>query len=94
MAVITYKTQIFGACAILGSVDWLYLFWNLLRGLPLSLLTLHYRVSISMMGLAFVLVLLAGYKSLQHYFQVPDKTWSSARLMRAFARDSIIYFLW
>ncbi|KAG2040272.1 hypothetical protein BDR03DRAFT_1090041 [Suillus americanus] len=70
-----HKAQIFGACAILGSVDWLYLFW------------------VPMMGLDFVLVLLAGYKSLQHYFQVPDKTWSGARLMRGFARDSILYFL-
>ncbi|KAG1900048.1 uncharacterized protein F5891DRAFT_1189138 [Suillus fuscotomentosus] len=81
MAVIIYQyeknheAQIFGACAILGSVDWLYLFW------------------VPMMGLDFVLVLLAGYKSLQHYFQVPDKNWSGARLMRAFARDSILYFL-
>ncbi|KAG1749553.1 hypothetical protein EDB19DRAFT_1904672 [Suillus lakei] len=81
MAVIIYQyeknheAQIFGACAILGSVDWLYLFW------------------VPMMGLDFVLVLLAGYKSLQHYFQVPDKTWSGARLMRTFARDSILYFL-
>ncbi|KAG2139056.1 hypothetical protein DEU56DRAFT_333110 [Suillus clintonianus] len=81
MAVVIYQyeknheTQIFGACAILGSVDWLYLFW------------------VPMMGLDFVLVVLAGYKSLQHYFQVPDKSWSGARLMRTFARDSILYFL-
>ncbi|KAG2139057.1 hypothetical protein DEU56DRAFT_912311 [Suillus clintonianus] len=80
MAVIVYlyekdhEAQIFGACCILGSVDWLYLFW------------------VPMMGLDFVLVVLAGYKSLQHYFQVPDKTWSGARLMRTFARDSILYF--
>lgn len=32
---VDHETQIFGACAILGSVDWLYLFWYLLRGLPL-----------------------------------------------------------
>ncbi|KAG1856628.1 hypothetical protein DFJ58DRAFT_337261 [Suillus subalutaceus] len=70
-----HKAQIFGVCAIVESVDWLYLFW------------------VPMMGLDFVLVLLAGYKSLQHYFQVPDKTWSGARLMRTFARDSILYFL-
>ncbi|KAG1819786.1 uncharacterized protein BJ212DRAFT_1555326 [Suillus subaureus] len=50
-------------------------------------------LGVPMMGLDLVLVLLAGYKSLQHYFQVPDKTWSGARLMRTFARDSIIYFL-
>ncbi|KAG1768981.1 hypothetical protein EDD22DRAFT_870215 [Suillus occidentalis] len=81
MAVIIYQyeknheAQIFGACAILGSVDWLYLFW------------------VPMMGLDFVLVVLAGYKSLQHYIQAPDKTWSGARLMRTFARDSILYFL-
>ncbi|KAG1819788.1 uncharacterized protein BJ212DRAFT_1343042 [Suillus subaureus] len=71
-----YKAQISGACAIVGSVDWLYLFW------------------VPMMGLDLVLVLLAGYKSLQHYFQVPDKTWSGARLMHVFARDSMLYFLW
>ncbi|OJA11194.1 hypothetical protein AZE42_06242 [Rhizopogon vesiculosus] len=80
MAVVVYlyekdhEVQIFGACSILGSVDWLYLFW------------------VPMMGLDFVLVVLAGYKSLQHYFQIPDKTWSGARLMRVFARDSILYF--
>ncbi|KAG1883015.1 hypothetical protein F4604DRAFT_319397 [Suillus subluteus] len=50
-------------------------------------------VGVPLMGLDSVLVLLAGYKSLQHYFQVPDKTWFGARLMRAFARDSILYFL-
>jgi hypothetical protein len=49
---------------------------------------------VPMMGLDFVLVVLAGYKSLQHYFRVPDKTWSGARLMRTFARDSVLYFLW
>ncbi|KAJ8591456.1 hypothetical protein M405DRAFT_932135 [Rhizopogon salebrosus TDB-379] len=80
MAVVVYiyekdhEAQIFGACCILGSVDWLYLFW------------------VPMMGLDFVIVVLAGYRSLQHYFQVPDKTWSGARLMRTFARDSILYF--
>ncbi|KAG1736925.1 uncharacterized protein EDB91DRAFT_497264 [Suillus paluster] len=51
------------------------------------------RIWVPMMGLDFVLVVLAGYKSLQHYFQVPDKTWSGAHLMRTFARDSILYFL-
>ncbi|KAG1856626.1 hypothetical protein DFJ58DRAFT_337142 [Suillus subalutaceus] len=70
-----HKAQIFGICAIVESVDWLYLFW------------------VPMMCLDFVLVLLAGYKSLQHYSQVPDKTWFGARLMRVFARDSILYFL-
>jgi hypothetical protein len=69
-----YKAQISGACAIIGSVNWLYLFW------------------VPVMGLDFVLVLLAGYKSIQHYRHVPDKTWFGARLMRVFARDSIIYF--
>ncbi|OAX36012.1 hypothetical protein K503DRAFT_784667 [Rhizopogon vinicolor AM-OR11-026] len=49
-------------------------------------------LGVPMMGLDFVLVVLAGYKSLQHYFQIPDKTWSGARLMRIFARDSILYF--
>ncbi|KAG1819789.1 uncharacterized protein BJ212DRAFT_1298207 [Suillus subaureus] len=81
MAVVVYlyekdhEAQIFGACCLLGSVDWLYLFW------------------VPMMGLDFVLVVLAGYKSLQHYLRVPDKTWSGARLMRTFARDSVLYFL-
>ncbi|KAG0692382.1 hypothetical protein DFH29DRAFT_513860 [Suillus ampliporus] len=62
MAVIVYmyekdrEAQIFGACCILGSVDWLYRFW------------------IPMTGLDFVVVVLAGYKSLQHYFHVPAKT--------------------
>ncbi|KAJ8591454.1 hypothetical protein M405DRAFT_932134 [Rhizopogon salebrosus TDB-379] len=80
MAVVIYlyekdrETKIFGACSILGAVNWLYLFW------------------VPMMSLDFVLVVLAGYKSLQHYLQVPDKTWSGARLMRTFARDSILYF--
>ncbi|KAG2132843.1 uncharacterized protein EDB93DRAFT_894011 [Suillus bovinus] len=69
-----HEAQIFGACCLLGSMDWLYLFW------------------VPMMGLEFVLVVLAGYKSLQHYLQVPDKTWSGARLMRTFARDSVLYF--
>ncbi|KAG1768982.1 hypothetical protein EDD22DRAFT_998100 [Suillus occidentalis] len=81
MAVIVYlyekdhEAQIFGACCLLGSMNWLYLFW------------------VPMMGFDFVLVVLAGYKSLQHYFRVPDKTWSGARLMRTFARDSVLYFL-
>ncbi|KAG2107986.1 uncharacterized protein F5147DRAFT_179365 [Suillus discolor] len=81
MAVVVYlyekdhEAQIFGACCLLGSMEWLYLFW------------------VPMMGLELVLVVLAGHKSLQHYFQVPDKTWSGARLMRTFARDSVLYFL-
>ncbi|KAG0699003.1 hypothetical protein DFH29DRAFT_877582 [Suillus ampliporus] len=98
MAVIVYmyekdrEAQIFGACCILGSVDWLYLFWYLLSWTIITiLLTLLFRIP--MMGLDFVLVVLAGYKSLQHYFKVPDKTWSGAHLMRTFARDSILYFL-
>lgn len=72
-------------------------------GLAVSLLVLTFVSSyadsplihlsrVPMMGLDFVLVVLAGYKSLQHYLQVPDKTWSGARLMRTFARDSILYF--
>ncbi|KAG0699007.1 hypothetical protein DFH29DRAFT_877585 [Suillus ampliporus] len=98
MAVIVYmyekdrEAQIFGACCILGSVDWLYRFWYLLSWTIITiLLTLLFRIP--MMGLDFVLVVLAGYKSLQHYFQVPDKTWSGAHPMRTFARDSILYFL-
>lgn len=81
MAVVVYlyekdhEAQIFGACCLLGSIEWLYLFW------------------VPMMGLELVLVVLAGHKSLQHYFQVPDKTWSGARLMRTFARDSVLYFV-
>jgi hypothetical protein len=76
-----------------------------IRGLDVSLLVLtfmeYYHDSnliflfrVPMMGLDFVLVVLAGYKSLQHYFRVPDKTWSGARLMRTFARDSVLYFIW
>jgi len=53
-----------------------------------------FSIRVPVMGLDFVLVLLAGYKSIQHYRHVPDKTWFGARLMRVFARDSIIYFFW
>jgi hypothetical protein len=64
-------------------------FVNSYRDPPLILLS-----RVPMIGLDFVLVALAGYKSLQHYSQIPDKTWSGARLMRIFARDSILYFFW
>ncbi|KAH7911919.1 hypothetical protein BJ138DRAFT_1149587 [Hygrophoropsis aurantiaca] len=46
-----------------------------------------------LMILDFILVVLVGYKSMQHYLRVPDKTWSGARLVRSLARDSFIYFL-
>ncbi|KAH7928153.1 hypothetical protein BV22DRAFT_1030973 [Leucogyrophana mollusca] len=41
----------------------------------------------------FILVALAGYKSVHHYRQVPNKNWSGARLMKTLARDSFVYFL-
>jgi hypothetical protein len=59
-----------------------------------TIYSLNILTRVPMMSLDFVLVVLAGYKSLQHYLQVPDKTWSGARLMRTFARDSILYFFW
>ncbi|KAH7905187.1 hypothetical protein BJ138DRAFT_1165241 [Hygrophoropsis aurantiaca] len=40
----------------------------------------------------FILIALVGYKSMQHYLRVPDRTWSGARLVRTLARDSFAYF--
>ncbi|KAG2132838.1 uncharacterized protein EDB93DRAFT_1093658, partial [Suillus bovinus] len=44
------------------------------------------------MAFDFVIMVLAGFKSMQHYLHVPDKTWSGARLMKILARDSFVYF--
>ncbi|KAG0699012.1 hypothetical protein DFH29DRAFT_938596 [Suillus ampliporus] len=45
-----------------------------------------------LMALDFVIMVLAGFKSLQHYYRVPNKNWSGAQLMKILARDSFIYF--
>jgi hypothetical protein len=41
-----------------------------------------------------VITVLAGFKSVQHYRRIPDKSWFSARFMKALARDSFVYFAW
>lgn len=40
----------------------------------------------------FVIMVLAGFKSVQCYRRIPDKSWFSARFMKALARDSFVYF--
>ncbi|KAG2109427.1 hypothetical protein BD769DRAFT_1642881 [Suillus cothurnatus] len=45
-----------------------------------------------LMAFDFVIMVLAGFKSVQHYRRVPDKNWSGARFMKTLARDSFIYF--
>ncbi|KAG1856619.1 hypothetical protein DFJ58DRAFT_840769 [Suillus subalutaceus] len=44
------------------------------------------------MAFDFVIMVLAGFKSVQHYRHVPNKNWSGARFMKTLARDSFIYF--
>ncbi|KAG2049457.1 hypothetical protein BDR06DRAFT_706061 [Suillus hirtellus] len=44
------------------------------------------------MAFDFVIMVLAGFKSMQHYIHVPNKNWSGARLMKILARDSFVYF--
>ncbi|KAG1900054.1 uncharacterized protein F5891DRAFT_338116 [Suillus fuscotomentosus] len=44
------------------------------------------------MAFDFVIMVLAGFKSMQHYIHVPNKNWSGARLMKTLARDSFVYF--
>ncbi|KAG2139063.1 hypothetical protein DEU56DRAFT_944702 [Suillus clintonianus] len=44
------------------------------------------------MAFDFVIMALAGFKSVQHYRRVPNKNWSGARFMKTLARDSFIYF--
>jgi hypothetical protein len=46
------------------------------------------------MAFDFIIVILAGFKSVQHYRRVPDKSWFSARFMKVLARDSLVYFAW
>lgn len=46
------------------------------------------------MAFDFVIMVLAGFKSMQHYIHVPNKNWSGARLMKTLARDSFVYFAW
>jgi len=57
-----------------------------------KLLTRHDRSPL--MAFDFVIMVLAGFKSVQHYRRVPDKNWSGARFMKTLARDSFIYFAW
>ncbi|KAG1736930.1 uncharacterized protein EDB91DRAFT_1141721 [Suillus paluster] len=47
---------------------------------------------IPLMAFDFVIMTLAGFKSVQHYRHVPNKNWSGARFMKTLARDSFIYF--
>jgi hypothetical protein len=42
----------------------------------------------------FVIVVLAGFKSVQNYRRIPNKNWFSARFMKVLARDSFVYFAW
>lgn len=44
------------------------------------------------MAYDFVVMVLAGFKSVQRYRRIPDKSWFSARFMKALARDSFVYF--
>jgi hypothetical protein len=46
------------------------------------------------MAYDFLIMVLAGFKSVQSYRRIPDKHWFSARFMRALARDSFVYFAW
>ncbi|KAG1736931.1 uncharacterized protein EDB91DRAFT_497519 [Suillus paluster] len=45
-----------------------------------------------LMAFDFLIMGLAGFKSVQHYRRVPNKKWSGAQLMKTLARDSFIYF--
>ncbi|KAG1749546.1 hypothetical protein EDB19DRAFT_1629584, partial [Suillus lakei] len=47
---------------------------------------------IPVMVFDFVIMILAGFRSVQHYCSVPNKNWSGARFMKTLARDSFIYF--
>ncbi|KAG0699017.1 hypothetical protein DFH29DRAFT_1002325 [Suillus ampliporus] len=44
------------------------------------------------MAFDFIIMVLAGFKSVQYYRRVPNKNWSGAQLMKILARDSFIYF--
>jgi hypothetical protein len=39
-----------------------------------------------------IIGVLAGVKSVQHYLNIPNKKWFSARFMKILARDSFVYF--
>ncbi|KAJ8591450.1 hypothetical protein M405DRAFT_860520 [Rhizopogon salebrosus TDB-379] len=45
-----------------------------------------------LMAYDFLIMVLAGFKSVQSYRRIPDKHWFSARFTRALARDSFVYF--
>jgi len=45
-----------------------------------------------LMAFDFIIMVLAGFKSVQRYRRVPDKSWFSARFMKVLARDSFVYF--
>ncbi|EGN96276.1 hypothetical protein SERLA73DRAFT_162144 [Serpula lacrymans var. lacrymans S7.3] len=55
--------------------------------------TWFYLFMIPIMVFDFILFVLALYKSLQHYRQVPDKTWSGARVISMMMRDSLLFFM-
>jgi len=47
---------------------------------------------VPLMSYDFIIVILAGYKSVQRYRHIPNKNWFSARFMKVLARDSFVYF--
>ncbi|KAG0699005.1 hypothetical protein DFH29DRAFT_938578 [Suillus ampliporus] len=40
----------------------------------------------------FIIMVLAGFKSVQYYRRAPNKNWSGAQLVKILARDSFVYF--
>lgn len=40
----------------------------------------------------FIIGVLVGFKSVQRYRCIPNKSWFSARFMKVLARDSFVYF--
>ncbi|KAG0699015.1 hypothetical protein DFH29DRAFT_68233 [Suillus ampliporus] len=44
------------------------------------------------MAFDFIIMVLAGFKSVQYYRHAPNKNWSGAQLMKILARDSFMYF--
>jgi len=47
---------------------------------------------ILLMAYDFIIMVLAGFKSVQRYRRIPNKSWFSARFMKVLARDSFVYF--
>ncbi|OJA15253.1 hypothetical protein AZE42_09113 [Rhizopogon vesiculosus] len=47
---------------------------------------------VPLMTFDFVIVVFAGFKSMQSYCRIPNKNWFSARFMKVLARDSFVYF--